>query len=821
MVQRWGDKSAAGAAQRVPPPNLSELLGSRPCRTCWWRCGSRRTSWSSTPRRCCGHRRRGGGRAGRRALLITPAGPYLPQPGGGGGPRAALGLGRLLGCVLNMAKVAGRGVPVRGLQGGRAAPPASVPADRPVRRARPRPGCGRDRTQELTRLPDERGTGRERPFDLLGAAPEAAGVPADRVRRSSASRAAGCSRPRARAAAAIPPPARASATLGGRSAAAASRAELAQRERAVQRRRASAVQTERWRRVAVSTSAAPPRCSGPQPPGPERRRVRRRSGWRPRARTDAWSARRRRRCRRWPPRRGGRPAAAGRCTRPSVTGTCWRGRRTAPVDHRRPSRRCGRGRSAPRGGLPAAGGRARRGCRHRTRAAARPGCRPIAAPGARARMKIGILSYHFPPEPAFVPGSLAEELAARGHEVRVLTGFPDYPGGTSIRAGGSAGGTRRDSQRLTVRRVPRYAGGDSSGRCPDGELSLLRGSAARWPAAAYLERRRRALRLRTCRPPTFAAAGLLAAARAGADGAARAGLWPATGRGRAGRGPRGRRGWAARCGGSTGAGADRGRSAVDAGPGGRRAAPTRRGCGWCSTGPTSAIFRPARPARRPGRLIRHDGRCMVMYAGNIGRAQGLESAVAGGGGAGPAVDLVFVGSGRQERRVRRLAAELGADNVRFVDRRSAGGHGRAVRRRRLPAGHAARPAGAARHGARQVAGRAVLRAPVVASAGGDTAGAGRAGPGRAVLPAGGLAGAGRPVLAGRRHSAAEPGPRWAGGAGDATCGRCRCGPASTRSRACCTRRPDVRRDRWRTSRQSEAYRARERRIATNCVPFAC
>ena len=29
-----------------------------------------------------------------------------------------------------------------------------------------------------------------------------------------------------------------------------------------------------------------------------------------------------------------------------------------------------------------------------------------------APVKIGILSYHFPPEPAFIPGSLAEELAA-------------------------------------------------------------------------------------------------------------------------------------------------------------------------------------------------------------------------------------------------------------------------------------------------------------------------------------------------------------------------------------------------------------------------
>jgi colanic acid biosynthesis glycosyl transferase WcaI len=43
-------------------------------------------------------------------------------------------------------------------------------------------------------------------------------------------------------------------------------------------------------------------------------------------------------------------------------------------------------------------------------------------------MRVGLLSQWFDPEPgaAAVPGVLARELALRGHEVKVLTGFPNY-----------------------------------------------------------------------------------------------------------------------------------------------------------------------------------------------------------------------------------------------------------------------------------------------------------------------------------------------------------------------------------------------------------
>lgn len=44
-------------------------------------------------------------------------------------------------------------------------------------------------------------------------------------------------------------------------------------------------------------------------------------------------------------------------------------------------------------------------------------------------MRIGILTQYYDPEPgpAAIPGSLARALALAGHEVRVLTGYPNYP----------------------------------------------------------------------------------------------------------------------------------------------------------------------------------------------------------------------------------------------------------------------------------------------------------------------------------------------------------------------------------------------------------
>ncbi len=85
------------------------------------------------------------------------------------------------------------------------------------------------------------------------------------------------------------------------------------------------------------------------------------------------------------------------------------------------------------------------------------------------------------------------------------------------------------------------------------------------------------------------------------------------------------------------------------------------------------------------------------------------------------MDLVLVGSGAEEQRVRGLAAELGADNVRFVERRSpldmpelyAAADYQLIMLRDLPELHRSVPA--------KLPAALSCGVPVVASAGGDTA----------------------------------------------------------------------------------------------------
>lgn len=44
-------------------------------------------------------------------------------------------------------------------------------------------------------------------------------------------------------------------------------------------------------------------------------------------------------------------------------------------------------------------------------------------------MKITILSQYFLPEAINIPNELADLLSFRGHQVRVVTGYPNYPNG--------------------------------------------------------------------------------------------------------------------------------------------------------------------------------------------------------------------------------------------------------------------------------------------------------------------------------------------------------------------------------------------------------
>ncbi|MEV6813340.1 glycosyltransferase family 4 protein [Micromonospora sp. NPDC051296] len=333
-------------------------------------------------------------------------------------------------------------------------------------------------------------------------------------------------------------------------------------------------------------------------------------------------------------------------------------------------------------------------------------------------MRIGILTYHFPPEPAFIPGSLAEELAARGHEVRVLTGFPDYPGGHVYPGWRQRWHHETRSRGLTVRRVPRYSTGDAG----------VRGRVASWlsfaGSAALVGRRLFADVdvLYVHQPPAaaFASAALLRLlgrkpvvlhvpdvwAEAGPDGTDD-GRWAARVRAAMTR--------TYRAASAVAVTSPSLRDAVVAV--GTDADRVRVVLNWTD----ERIFRPAAASPAARRLVRRDERCVVMHAGTIGARQGLETAIRAAAALDKTMDLVLVGSGADERRVRGLAAELRADNVRFVERRSpldmpelfAAADYQLVMLRDLPALRSTVP------GKLQAA--LSCGAPVVASAGGDTA----------------------------------------------------------------------------------------------------
>ncbi|WP_416904509.1 glycosyltransferase family 4 protein [Micromonospora echinospora] len=278
-------------------------------------------------------------------------------------------------------------------------------------------------------------------------------------------------------------------------------------------------------------------------------------------------------------------------------------------------------------------------------------------------MRIGVLTYHFPPEPAFLPGSLAEELVARGHEVRVLTGFPHHPGGRIHPGWRQRWRYETRSERLTVRRVPRYAADTSPRARLAGQLTF---------ATAVALAGRRFLAgvdaVHVCQTPavTLAAAALRRALPGVPvvlhvqDVRPRAEL--------------------------TGEPGGEGTAAVL-----RRllrdaeavavTAPSMRDMATTAGADPSRVrlvlpwtdervFRPARPSPAVRRLIGGAGRCVVLHAGAIGERQRLETAVRAAAAVPDRMDLVLAGSGADEPRLRKLMADWGVRNVRFVERRS-------------------------------------------------------------------------------------------------------------------------------------------------------
>ncbi|MEV0329392.1 glycosyltransferase family 4 protein [Micromonospora echinospora] len=278
-------------------------------------------------------------------------------------------------------------------------------------------------------------------------------------------------------------------------------------------------------------------------------------------------------------------------------------------------------------------------------------------------MRVGVLTYHFPPEPAFLPGTLAEELAARGHEVRVLTGFPHHPGGRIHPGWRQRWRYETRSERLTVRRVPRYAADISPRARLAGQLTFA--TAAALAGHRFLAGVDALLVCQT--PAVTLAAAALRRALSGVpvllhvqDVRPRAEL---TGE------PGGERSAAVL------------RGLLRAADAVAVSAPSMQDMATVAGADPSRvrlvlpwtderIFRPVRPSPAVRRLVGGAGRCVVMHTGAIGERQPLETAVRAAAAVPDRMDLVLAGSGADEPRLRELVADWGVRNVRFVERRS-------------------------------------------------------------------------------------------------------------------------------------------------------
>lgn len=289
-------------------------------------------------------------------------------------------------------------------------------------------------------------------------------------------------------------------------------------------------------------------------------------------------------------------------------------------------------------------------------------------------MKIGILSQWYPPEPWFIPENLATELAARGHEVRVLTGFPNYPAGKIYPGFRQRWNDRTVAGRLTTRRVPLYPSHDSS--VIRRAANYLSFSATSTLAGLRYLANVDVLYVYLTPATVFAAPALLRLLRGTPTVVHVQDLWPesVTASAMAPQGTVGRIAYrtlhkAMRQIYSTSA-------AVVAIAPSMRDLIVERGAdpakvqvvlNWTD----EDLFRPVGVTEPARREIGHRGRCTIMYAGNIGPFQDIEACIRAAAAvehSGP-VDLVFIGSGMAEVSARSLAAELRLSNVRFLGRR--------------------------------------------------------------------------------------------------------------------------------------------------------
>lgn len=289
-------------------------------------------------------------------------------------------------------------------------------------------------------------------------------------------------------------------------------------------------------------------------------------------------------------------------------------------------------------------------------------------------MRFGIISPWFPPEPAFVPGCLAEELVARGHEVRVLTSVAhrsDGPAEPGLRSGEN---DRTAAGGLTVRRVARYPrdGAPGDGAPGIGRLAAELSYAAAGSLAALTYLRSVDAVYVYCPPAgAYPPAALARLVHRVPTVVHVQDIWPDTLLGgdplAGGRATRMTYRLLTR----TMESVYRSAAGIAVTSPGMRDVVVARGAdpdrvrvvlNWTD----ERLFRPLQGTRMARHAIGHRGRCTVMHAGATGQAETAVRAAAAVDGSVD-LDLVLVDAGAEAPRLRRLATDLGATNVRFVE----------------------------------------------------------------------------------------------------------------------------------------------------------
>jgi glycosyltransferase involved in cell wall biosynthesis len=291
-------------------------------------------------------------------------------------------------------------------------------------------------------------------------------------------------------------------------------------------------------------------------------------------------------------------------------------------------------------------------------------------------MKILILSQWFDPEPTFKGLLFAKELAVRGHEVEVLTGFPNYPGGKIYPGYHIRFWQREKIDGVNVVRVALYPSHNNSGlhRALNYlsfafSASVIGTALIRKPDVMYVYH-----------PPITAgfAAAVIGFLRHTPFVYDIQDLWPDT---VAASGMMPNRVALNLLGSLCGFVYRRASHITVLSPGfkaalAKRAVPSAKMdviYNWCD----ETVFK--FDSESVVRLASSADKFCILYAGTMGTAQGLESVLQAAQicrRTAPIVEFVFIGGGVERARLERMAKEMQLDNVRLLPRQPVHAMGR-------------------------------------------------------------------------------------------------------------------------------------------------